>query len=237
MKEGPDFLICAESISLALGRRHILRNINFEARSGEAVAIVGRNGAGKSTLLNVLAKRLSPDCGSVFVAASGKKVADRTFRSLVALLPHEPFLYPELSARENLLFFASLYEIHGRKAVVSEALERVGLQADGDRPVRTLSRGMLQRAAVGRLIVCGARIWLLDEPSTGLDEQGRQWLRETILVHVRLGGIAVFASHDPEEVGLVSTRVVALSGGRAIAQLSGGLEGAKAAFETLKQYT
>ncbi len=227
--------LVAEGLTRVAGRRHILRGVSLQAERGGLVALVGRNGAGKTTLLNVLSGRLQPDQGAVRLWWDNRERTGIEFRSRVALLPHDLFLYPELTARENLSFFAHLYGDDARGPRVQEALDRVGLGRDADRLVREFSRGMQQRAAVGRLLVTGAPVWLLDEPTTGLDSSGRHWLWDTMAGHASAGGVVVWSSHDAEEVRRLATRIVVLKAGRVVADLPGGPEGTRQAFEALQE--
>ncbi len=234
MTLGPSFRLEAEAVTRAIGRRYILRGVSLEAGPGDVVALVGPNGAGKTTLLHVLAGRSSHDGGRVRLRWEGREARRFDFRARVAFLPHDLFLYPDLTARENLVFFATLHGVPDAASRAARALEQVGLARDADRLVRTYSRGMQQRAAVGRLLVTGASVWLLDEPGTGLDTPGRQWLWDTLQAHARAGGGVVFSSHDPAEVGRLATRVLALCSGRVVADLAGGAEGTRQAFEAIE---
>ncbi len=230
----PAFRIAAEAVTRVIGRRHILRGVSLDAGPGDVVALVGPNGAGKTTLLHVLAGRSSHEDGRVRLRWDGREVTGLEFRARVAFLPHDLFLYPDLTARENLAFFATLHGVGDATDRVAGTLDRVGLARDADRLVRTLSRGMQQRAAVGRLLVTGAAVWLLDEPGTGLDTAGRQWLWSTLEGHARAGGAVVLSSHDPAEVGRLATRILALRSGRVLADLAGGPDGTRQAFEAIE---
>jgi len=191
---------------------------------------VGRNGAGKSTLLSILAGRRQADRGRVVVTEGDRPASTAMARSFLGFLPHDLLVYPDLTARENLVFTGVL---HGQARPVdraAEVLAAVGLAADADRTVRTFSRGMQQRTAIGRLMASGARAWLLDEPSTGLDESGRRWLLGLLADQGRAGRIVLFSTHHPSEVEAAATRVLVLDGGRLVADLPGGAGGASAAF-------
>lgn len=228
------FRLDVVSVTRVMERRHLVRDVSFAVSPGDIVAIVGRNGAGKTTLLHLLAGRLSPDGGHVRLEWEGREVRGAEYRARVAFLPHDLFLYPDLTARENLSFFASLHGVLDASAEIESVLDRVGLARDADRPVRAYSRGMQQRAAVGRLLVIGAPLWILDEPATGLDASGRQWLWDTLLEHAKTGGAVILASHDPTEVGRLATRIVALKTGRVVLDTAGGPEGAHRAFEGIE---
>jgi len=206
--------LSVRDVCLAVRRRRILLNVTFDVGSGDVVALVGRNGAGKSSLLSVIAGRRSPDSGDVSLHMNGICSTPLVFRSKVAFLPHELLIYPDLTAQENLRLTATLCSGRDVETRVSRALAAVGLRHSSRATVRTYSRGMLQRLAVARLMVTGARVWLMDEPMTGLDEPGRNWLKETIGNHKLSGGLVIMSSHVREEVLDCAGRVILLESGR-----------------------
>ena len=222
--------ISASGLTRAAGRRYILRDVSFTASGGEVVALVGRNGAGKTTLLSLLAGRLAPDRGRVAVIVSGREAGRREAAAFVGFLPHDLFVYPDLTARENLEFSATLHGVRDPRARAAEVLDRIGLGREADRPVRTFSRGMQQRAAIGRLLVVAASVWLLDEPTTGLDEPGRRWLAAVIRSQAEAGTLVVMASHHRVEVEEWASRALVLEAGRLVLDLPGGPDGAARAF-------
>jgi len=232
--DAPVELHC-EGLVRVIGRRHVLREVGFQARGGEVVALVGRNGAGKSTLLAMLAGRRAPDRGRVRVGFAGAEARGGDLRRLVGFLPHDLLVYPDLTARENLAFTAILHGVRDPSERVAAVLQDVGLEVEGDRLVRTFSRGMQQRAAIGRLLVSGARVWLLDEPATGLDEGGRRWLLSLLAGQGRLGRLVIFSTHHPSEVEEAATRVLVLDGGRLVADLPAGAGGAAEAFARMER--
>ena len=222
--------LSTDKLTRIIGRRHILRDLRFEARGGEVIALIGRNGAGKTTLLSLLSGRIRPDRGGLAIEADGRTLAGHEVSAVVGFLPHDLFLYPDLTARENLLFFAALHAVPRAGERVGAVLESIGLPRDGDRPVRTLSRGMQQRAAIGRLMMVGARIWLLDEPTTGLDEPGRRWLSQTLVAQGRAGRLVIMASHHRDEVAGTATRIVVVDGGRIVHDGPADGDGVRDAF-------
>ncbi|MBP7124976.1 heme ABC exporter ATP-binding protein CcmA [Myxococcota bacterium] len=231
--EAPVELRC-EGLVRVIGRRHVLREVGFQARGGEVVALVGRNGAGKTTLLAMLAGRRAPDRGRVSMEMAGSEVRGGDLRRLAGFLPHDLLVYPDLTARENLSFTAVLYGVPDPEQRAVEVLRDIGLEGEGDRLVRTFSRGMQQRAAIGRLLVSGARVWLLDEPTTGLDEGGRRWLLSLLARQGRLGRLVIFSTHHPSEVEEAATRVLVMEGGRLVADLPAGADGAARAFARME---
>lgn len=210
----PLFRLVAKGLSRAVGRTAILKGVSLSISSGEVVAIVGPNGSGKTTLLSILGGRLRPDVGEVILEMDGGELRGRHLSHVIALLPHDLFIYEDLTGLENLRLFAILHNTDPSE--VDRALAEVGLERHGDQLARTYSRGMLQRLAAARLLVSGARVWLLDEPFSGLDESGRLWLRKTLSRHAEGGGIVVFSSHDREEVSTLASRIVAMKAGRVI---------------------
>ena len=218
----PAIELAADGVARIAGRRHLLRDVSIRAAGGEVVALIGRNGAGKTTLLSVLAGRQAPDRGSVAIRVDGRPAERAERAAAVGFLPHDLAVYPDLTARENLAFGAALYGVRDAGPRISSALDDVGLGRDGDRPLRTCSRGMQQRAAIARLLVTGSSVWLLDEPATGLDEPGRRWLASLIVAQGAAGRLVVMSSHHRPEVAGVATRIVLLEAGRVVLDVPGG---------------
>lgn len=198
------------------GRRKALSQISFTCDSGEIVGLLGPNGAGKSTLLNILATLLAPSRGRVEYGERISAEGGADIRGRIGMLGHDLFLYPELTARENLSFFAGLYGLSDIRSVVQTALERSGLADRADDFVSGFSRGMRQRVALERALLHDPRLLLLDEPFTGLDQASTAGLVERLRERQRAGCIVVLATHDLEVVdGLLSTAVF-LQAGRQI---------------------
>ena len=176
------------------GDRHVLRNVSFSASPGQCVLLTGRNGAGKTTLLRAIAGLLDPEEGQVsWRGAPARKCRDE-FHSELAYLGHEPALKGDLSGRENLRFAAGI-----RRAVTTDEIDRMlartGATSFADRAVRTLSAGQRRRVALAGVLLSGALLWLLDEPTTNLDADGQQLVAQLIDEQVARGGIVVAAVH------------------------------------------
>jgi heme exporter protein A len=193
------------------GERTALRDISLRVPTGATLAVLGRNGAGKSTLLRILATLLRPHAGEV--AVLGEALPRRAFavRARLGLLAHEPFLYRDLSGRENLRYHARL---HGAPlARVDRLLDAVDMMARADEPVRLLSRGMVQRLAICRTVLHEPQLLLLDEPRANLDPAA------AALVEPLIGSAAdatrVLTSHDPRAALGESDLVLGLKDGRA----------------------
>jgi heme exporter protein A len=198
------------------GRRKALSQISFTCDSGEIVGLLGPNGAGKSTLLNILATVLTPSRGQV--AYGERTIADggAALRGRIGMLGHDLFLYPELTARENLTFFGHLYGLDGVRAVVVKALQSAGLSERGDDLVSGFSRGMRQRVALERALLHDPALILLDEPFTGLDQTSTAALVERLRERQRAGCLIVLATHDLDVADGLLSRAIYLKDGRIV---------------------
>jgi len=202
--------VALERVGRAYGERVALRDVSFTLPAGETVAVFGANGAGKTTLLRVLAGLLRPHAGRATVLGAELPREAYLARGRTGLLAHEPLLYRDLTVRENLRFHARL---HGVDAGRVEALcAQVGLAARADDPVRTLSRGMTQRAAICRATLHAPELLLLDEPFANLDPGGA--LAVAPLIGRQAGPARVLISHDVEHGLLEADWVLGLRGGR-----------------------
>jgi len=205
----------AHDVSRRYGRSWAVRRVSLAFAEGSVTAILGDNGAGKSTLLQLLAGLTRPSEGEV--VSFGESLAQfpsATVRRKMAVLQHLPGIYSDLSGRENLTFFTKLY---GRAPDgVAEQLAFVGLAEAADRAARTYSRGMVQRLALARVMLQGADLWLLDEPTTGLDARGVAMLADVIAKGKAEGKTIVAVTHDLPALGPSVDRVVRLAGGRLV---------------------
>jgi heme exporter protein A len=167
-------------LSVSFGRVQALDGVSLEFRPGILFGVMGPNGAGKTTLLRILCGAVRPTRGEVFVAGHAVSDAEGPWRRRIGLLSHQSFLYPGLSAAENLDFYARLYSLADRRSLVSRALEEVGLAERRGDAVRTFSRGMLQRLALARTLLHDPDVVFLDEPYTGLDPHAAAMLNRTL---------------------------------------------------------
>jgi heme exporter protein A len=205
-------VIEARGLTRNFGERRALYDVSFRLEGGQTLAVLGRNGAGKSTLLRILSTLLRPHGGEI--AVLGEPLPRRAFavRPLVGLLGHEPLLYRDLTARENLHYHADL---HGTSATrVDELLDKVGMDRRADDPVRSLSRGMVQRVAVCRAVLHDPELLLLDEPRANLDPAAVELIEP--LIGRGNGHARVITSHDPQAAIREADLVLGLKDGQAV---------------------
>jgi heme exporter protein A len=192
-----------EGLARHYGEREALSGVSLSLREGQTLVVFGPNGAGKTTLLRVLATLLRPHAGTVRVLGSALPQDAWAVRGRLGLLGHEPLLYRDLTARENLRFHARLHGVDDRR--VQELLELVAIDGRSREPLRTLSRGMVQRVAVARAVLHDPELLLLDEPHANLDPAAVELVRP--LIGASSGRTRVICSHDPSG-GLVEADLV-----------------------------
>ncbi len=186
-----------EGLARHYGEREALSDVSLSLSAGQTLVVFGPNGAGKTTLLRVLATLLRPHAGDVRVLGSSLPDDAWAVRGRVGLLGHEPLLYRELTARENLRFHARLHGVGADR--VEELLATVALSERADEPLKTLSRGMVQRAAVARATLHDPELLLLDEPRANLDPAASELVEPLIGAGSGPSGLRtrVISSHDP----------------------------------------
>jgi heme exporter protein A len=210
------------NVTRNFGRRRALSGVSFSVEAGQVLALLGANGSGKSTLLSIAATLLDVSSGEVRYGTSTARQAGAALRRRVGLLGHDLYLYPELTARENLEFFADLYGLDRAEVRVGDALASAALEDRADDPVSSYSRGMRQRLALERALLHDPRLVLLDEPFTGLDDASSSALRERLARVRQRGAIVLLTTHELEAIdGVVDTACV-LSRGR-IEPLAAGI--------------
>jgi heme exporter protein A len=195
------------------GLKTILRGLDFSVESGEFVALLGPNGAGKTTFLRVLATLSRPSMGHVKVAGHHLPNEAAKVRAKLGVVSHLPLLYPDLTAEENLRFYAKMYGIANYQSRITEVLEMVGLENRRKDLVRTFSRGMQQRLAIGRAVIHDPEVMLFDEPYTGLDQDASEMLDEVLRSVAAEGRTVVMTSHDLARAEDLATRFDILSRG------------------------
>ncbi len=193
--------LIAENLAVARGGETLVSNVSFSLAEGEALVVTGPNGSGKSTLLRTIAGLLPVADGAIRLEGANETIADCSH-----YLGHLNAMKPALSVRENLAFWQSfLGEPH---LSVPGALEMVGLEETADLPFGYLSTGQRRRVAIARLLVSDRPVWLLDEPTAGLDAGSETGFGELMAAHLADGGIIVAATHQP--LGLENAAQLAL---------------------------
>jgi heme exporter protein A len=208
--------VAVEDVSRHFGRRRAIARVTFRAERGAILGLLGHNGAGKSTMLAMLATLLKPTSGEIRYGDIDPGVDGAALRARIGVLGHDLFLYPELTARENLLFFAGLYQHTDPDRAVSRALEQAGLSDRADDPVSSFSRGMRQRVALERSLIHAPRLALLDEPFTGLDDASAAALVARLRALRAAGAIVILATHDLDLAEGLLDEAVFLRDGRMV---------------------
>ena len=194
-------MIRARGIEKRYGRRRALASVDIELARGGALVVTGPNGSGKTTLLRLLAGLAVPTKGALEVAVD---------RSRVGLLGHEPLVYRELTALENLELYGRLYRVPERRERAGMLLERFGLWDARSERVSSFSRGMAQRLALCRVLLHDPELLLLDEPHSALDDSGAELL-DSELRELAGERTMVVSTHDPERVAALATARLALA--------------------------
>ena len=208
--------LTVNDVSRHFGRRRALSHITFRANRGAILGLLGPNGAGKSTMLSLLATLLRPSTGTIRYGAHDPSACGPSLRASLGVLGHDLFLYPELTARENLEFFAGLYGMADCPGSAAAALRDAGLADRGDDPVSSYSRGMRQRVGLERALIHKPRLLLLDEPFTGLDDASGAALVRRLRSLRESGAIVVLATHDLDLAEGLLDRAVFLRDGRMV---------------------
>jgi heme exporter protein A len=201
------------------GLHTVLRGASLQVRPGEFLGLVGPNGAGKTTLLRIVATLLKPSAGEVSVGGWPLPQHAAKVRRHIGLVSHQALLYSDLTAGENLTFFARLYRLADEKERVKVALTAVGLGARQNDPVRTFSRGMVQRLTIARATLHEPDVLLLDEPYTGLDPQASAMLDNLLLKEKEHGRTILMITHDLARGLNLCDRVAILNRGKIIHEL------------------
>jgi ABC-2 type transport system ATP-binding protein len=197
-----------------------LADVDLDVRSGEMLSLLGPNGAGKTSLLGVLSGLLPPTAGDACVAGHSVTREPMAVKRVIGVVPEEIALYPQLSARRNLRYFAALYGLNGaaREQAVAAALDEVGLAARADQRVGQYSNGMKRRLNIAAGLLHGPRVLLLDEPTAGLDPESRHAILDLVRRLKQENGVTiVYTTHNMAEAEEISDRVGIIHQGRLIA--------------------
>ncbi len=211
-----DYDIKAEGLRKSFGNFEALRGIDLNIGKGEFFTLFGPNGAGKTTFIKLLATLVKPTSGTLTVSGHDtKKEADKV-RKVTGVISHDPYLYENLSAFENIKFFGTLYEVRDIDRRARDVIDQVGLGKRMHDLVRNFSRGMKQRLAVARAIVHEPSILLLDEPYTGLDQHGARVFADMLTLLKSNNRTILMTTHNIDEGLGLSDRVGILTAGRMV---------------------
>ena len=207
-------MLSIQNVKKQFGYRPVLRDVSLKIKDGEFLGLVGPNGSGKSTLLRIVVRVVSCDGGSISWNGNSILNTGADQRRPLLYLGHEPGFYPPLSAAENLHLIAKLYGLEPSAEDVEKNLYEVGLDPARTGPIREFSRGMLQRLTLAKALTIPWELLLLDEPTTGLDGQGKSMLSQLIETWRKKDRSLLLVSHDEEWLSSHCDRMVQLSNGR-----------------------
>ncbi len=190
----------------------VLNQLSLTLHDGDLCILVGDNGAGKTTLLRILAGLVRPSQGEVSVCGSSP-ISDSRIRRVIGYVGHQPMVYQDLTARENLIHYARLYQLEKGEEAVAEVVAAFNMAGYQHQPVRTLSRGMQQRLSLARATLHNPAILLFDEPYTGLDQEAAAFLDQSLQRLNRPGRIILLAAHRPQRLLKIASHVAWLREG------------------------
>jgi heme exporter protein A len=208
-----DDLIKLEKVTKKYSHIEALKELSFSLKKGEFLSIFGANGAGKSTLLKILSAQTKATKGSIFFNGTNIKDLPNDFRQNFGIISHQPFLYENLSAFENLNFYAKLYSVENIEEVVKNILKKVELFKRKDDLVRGYSRGMLQRLSIARALIHNPEIILLDEPYTGLDQHASYLLSNILQEQFENNKTIIMVTHNLQRGYQLSSKIAIMKKG------------------------
>jgi ABC-type multidrug transport system ATPase subunit len=208
--------IIAEGVTKSFGNIQALSGIDLRVKKGEFLTVFGPNGAGKTTLIKLLSTLTKPTSGKLIIADHDIRKEPDKVRGLIGVISHDPYLYGNLSALENMRFFASLYSVSQAEEKAIGVIKQIGLESRMHDLVRTFSRGMQQRLAVARAIIHEPKILLLDEPYTGLDQHGGRIFGDLLKWLKTQNRTIIMTTHNLPEGLEISDRVAILNKGKII---------------------
>ena len=209
-------MISAGGLRKFYGATVVLEDVSLEVPAGQCLALLGPNGAGKTTLLRVLGTLARPSAGRLHIDGTDALRDPDAVRARIGVVAHGSYVYEDLTALENLRFWAVMGGLDARPERLRERLQAVELEAMAGERARTFSAGMKRRLALARVTLGHPRVLLLDEPFSGLDRRGQKWLGEFLLAFKAGGGAIVLATHGFATALAVADRAVILAGGRIV---------------------
>lgn len=209
-------MLRAEQITKRIGARTILQGIDLQVGAGELAMIFGPNGAGKSTLMKILALLSKPTDGKLSIAGLDTGREGSHLRRCIGLISHQTLLYENLTAYENLHYYASMYQVDRITERIQQLIQQVGLEFHLNDPIRTFSRGMQQRLAIARALIHDPDILYLDEPYTGLDQQAVHIFHSVLKQLKGQGKTIVMITHDFHQGLSLADRIVFMKRGKVV---------------------
>ena len=208
-----------DRLEKTLGKNHVLRGISFEASSGEIFGLLGPNGAGKTTTLRIICTLLAPDAGSVEVLGFDTRTAPQEIRRRVGVVTAEIGIYPRLSARENISYFAELSGVlDGElKRKVDGVIERLDMRDFANQRAESLSSGQKQKVAIARAVVHDPPVLMFDEPTSNLDVLASREIREFMVESKSRGKCVIFSTHVLHDAERLCDRVTIIHRGQVVA--------------------
>jgi len=210
-------MLVVEDVWKSFNNKSVLKGVNLEVKEGEVVSLLGPNGAGKTTLLKIVTGILRPDRGKVVI--NGFNPEDLRARTFIGFCPQEPGLIEDLTGLENMLFYARLQGLDGRKVIgkIKELLKNMGLAMDMNKPVRKYSGGMKKKLSLATTLIHDPKMLILDEPTTGMDPGVRRDVWKIIEEERKSNKAILLATHYMEEAEVLSDRVYIINQGGIVA--------------------
>jgi sodium transport system ATP-binding protein len=211
--------VSVERLEKTLGKNRVLRGISFQAQHGEIFGLLGPNGAGKTTTLRIICTLLSPDSGTVDVLGFDTRKAPEEVRRRIGVVTADIGVYPRLSARENIAYFAQLSDVPDRelRRRVDAVIERLDIGSFADQRAESLSSGQKQKVAIARAIVHDPQVLMFDEPTSNLDVLASREVREFMVESKGRGKCVIFSTHVMHDAERLCDRITILHEGRVVA--------------------
>jgi len=211
--------VAVERLEKTLGKNRVLRGISFQAQPGEIFGLLGPNGAGKTTTLRLISTLISPDSGTVEVLGFDTRKAPEEVRRRIGVVTADIGVYPRLSARENITYFAQLSEVpdSGLKRRVDAVIERLDIHSFANQRAESLSSGQKQKLAIARAIVHDPSVLMFDEPTSNLDVLASREVREFMVESKERGKCVIFSTHVLHDAERLCDRITILHEGQVVA--------------------
>ena len=208
------FAVQIRGVTKSFGRTPVLRSIDLDVPQGTVLSLLGPNGSGKTTLIRVLSTLTKPDAGEVRIGGASIGRQSARLRRLIGVVGHDPLLYDDLTARENLRFVCRMFDLDRIDERVQSVSDRMGMAPDLDRKIGAMSHGMKKRFSIARALLHDPQVLLLDEPETGLDQEALSLLDSVIASRSESGRTVVMTTHNLERAVALGDRMAILASGR-----------------------